>query len=227
MHRQHLGMHSPALSLIKIVMLKMQSLTINIQTLANSNSDMPASSSSKRSWKTLHIKGPRGTIESSHQDMLKPGTQLEQRDTTRLESAFTYLPLAPMHTKIRLLRLLPSKDGLICCAVQNVSMSNGQEYHALSYAWGPEQSVFEIRCNGQICTVRENLFRFLEQMHKEERFNLYFWIDQLCINQKDNVEKAQQVSSMAEIYENACKIIAWLGEEDVSAFPGVQMTWHI
>jgi hypothetical protein len=39
------------------------------------------------------------------------------------------------------------------------------------------------------------------------------WIDAICINQSDDVEKSEQVVNMKEIYENACQVIVWLGDE--------------
>jgi hypothetical protein len=41
----------------------------------------------------------------------------------------------------------------------------------------------------------------------------YFWIDALCIDQCDNVDRSSQVSMMAAIYTSAQEVIAWLGEE--------------
>ena len=37
------------------------------------------------------------------------------------------------------------------------------------------------------------------------------WIDAICINQKDNVEKGAQVDMMGKIYRRASRVIAWLG----------------
>jgi hypothetical protein len=38
-----------------------------------------------------------------------------------------------------------------------------------------------------------------------------FWIDAICINQADEVEKEQQVKKMYEIYKNARQVVVWLG----------------
>jgi hypothetical protein len=39
------------------------------------------------------------------------------------------------------------------------------------------------------------------------------WTDAICINQKDKVEKAQQIRYMRDIYLKAQRVVAWLGEE--------------
>jgi hypothetical protein len=40
------------------------------------------------------------------------------------------------------------------------------------------------------------------------------WIDALCINQKDDLEKAQQVQLMRQIYSLAQNVVIWLGKND-------------
>jgi hypothetical protein len=40
---------------------------------------------------------------------------------------------------------------------------------------------------------------------------LYLWIDAICINQTNNKEKSFQVGLMAEIYQQANHVFAWLG----------------
>jgi hypothetical protein len=51
---------------------------------------------------------------------------------------------------------------------------------------------------------------------KKENYTGEMWIDQISIDQQDVEEKNHQVSMMADIYEHAETVIAWLGEEDVS-----------
>lgn len=55
---------------------------------------------------------------------------------------------------------------------------------------------------------------------REERV---LWIDLLCINQSDGIEKTYQVGLMTEIYRNTWRGLAWLGEfeEDAVLKPGM------
>ncbi|KUJ06872.1 uncharacterized protein LY89DRAFT_399668 [Mollisia scopiformis] len=53
--------------------------------------------------------------------------------------------------------------------------------------------------------------------HKDpesESETVVIWIDALCINQTDDIEKAHQVRLMGDIYLNARKLWIWLGEEE-------------
>lgn len=43
---------------------------------------------------------------------------------------------------------------------------------------------------------------------------LLIWIDQICINQNDHLERGHQVSIMKRIFSQAKEVIVWLGEED-------------
>src|SRR5882762_4648466 len=38
------------------------------------------------------------------------------------------------------------------------------------------------------------------------------WIDAICINQKDDLEKNHQVAKMKMIFETAERVVFWLGE---------------
>jgi hypothetical protein len=39
------------------------------------------------------------------------------------------------------------------------------------------------------------------------------WVDAICINQKDEKEKNQQVRAMSEVYSQAVEVSAWLGPQ--------------
>jgi hypothetical protein len=38
------------------------------------------------------------------------------------------------------------------------------------------------------------------------------WVDAICINQKNTEEKEQQIQLMAKIYNQATRVLVWLGE---------------
>jgi hypothetical protein len=110
-------------------------------------------------------------------------------------------------------------------------------YHALSYTWGPPLNTQECEddyrsdssravtvvmirdgqpARKQELLVTRNLFECLCVLESRN----YMWIDALCINQSDNVEKAIQVPLMGAIYTNARQVIVWLGleESDLEGF---------
>ena len=45
--------------------------------------------------------------------------------------------------------------------------------------------------------------------------NVPLWVDAICINQKDNLEKGRQLLLMGQVYSNPKQVFAWLGKDDV------------
>lgn len=61
--------------------------------------------------------------------------------------------------------------------------------------------------------VTQNLSRALPYLRLRYRPRV-LWIDALCVNQSDLLERSSQVERMADIYQGASNVIVWLGEED-------------
>lgn len=95
------------------------------------------------------------------------------------------------------------------------SDKNGEDrvipYEALSYAWGNNVCSKSIVCNDVPFTITENLHDALVVLRPVNNGRRYIWIDALCINQSDPEERSQQVRIMLFIYQNATKVVAWLG----------------
>ncbi|KAF2127469.1 HET-domain-containing protein [Dothidotthia symphoricarpi CBS 119687] len=131
---------------------------------------------------------------------------------------------------IRLLSIDHVNEGIIQCSLSEVDLDSQETtYTALSYVWGDYRAPalgeynpgrakqeFGINCDGFEILVTLNLYQFLEQQsqHIGVAKKEYYWIDQICINQRDLNEKARQVSMMDKIYKSARQVIAWLGPED-------------
>jgi hypothetical protein len=95
-----------------------------------------------------------------------------------------------------------------------VSLSASIPYTALSYTWGdPGKSKF-IEVGGKRLAIPENLWWFLrfDELSALEQPNR-FWIDAICIDQTNILERNHQVGLMKQIYNNALKVILWLGKE--------------
>ncbi|EOD44888.1 Heterokaryon incompatibility protein [Neofusicoccum parvum] len=87
------------------------------------------------------------------------------------------------------------------------------EYDALSYTWGTSEPDKSIAANNdRRLLVTDNLARAMRRFrHPTEVVNL--WIDQLCINQNNPLERSHQVAMMGTIYRSARKVIVWLGDD--------------
>jgi hypothetical protein len=129
-----------------------------------------------------------------------------------------YRPLDPITKEIRLIKVLPANDERdpIYIATTHVCLTKNPYFIALSYTWGAESPTYGIEVYdpddalGRL-SVRQNLHEFLTAMRSPAYHGTWFWIDQICINQDDEVERSQQVSQMAELYTRATFTIIWLG----------------
>jgi hypothetical protein len=72
------------------------------------------------------------------------------------------------------------------------------------------------RLSQQIFNITTNLESALRSIRHELESRL-IWVDALCINQHDVLERASQVELMSEIYELASCVVIWLGEADAAS----------
>ncbi|KAK7184364.1 ankyrin and het domain protein [Paraphaeosphaeria sporulosa] len=127
-------------------------------------------------------------------------------------------PYEPLKTKdsFRVLELLPGiLDDPLQCRIRETIWSPDTKYEALSYVWGPPifPMSMEETSSVSILWITENLFHALRILrYKHMRRTL--WVDAICINQSDNVEKGHQVALMGNIYRKAQSVVVWLGRED-------------
>jgi hypothetical protein len=129
----------------------------------------------------------------------------------RNEALYSTLPESGV---IRLVKILSGDwDEDIACDIFETSLGTITPYKALSYAWRSDQNEPDatILCNGVDVEISANLFHALRQL-RNVQVPVVIWVDFLCINQQDVVERSLQVMMMREIYEKSREVIIWLGE---------------
>jgi hypothetical protein len=154
---------------------------------------------------------------------------------------YQYRPLNAARNEIRLIRLLYAptvgplsskhmiwirfaltiflKDTLRC-EIFHTTVENAPEYHALSYAWGDASVIKPLHVHVAplgtevvfvTLNLRDALWRLIPKNPTEE---LVIWVDAICINQQDIPERNIQTGKMRMIYENAEKLLVWIGLEN-------------
>ncbi|KAI1145532.1 heterokaryon incompatibility protein-domain-containing protein [Nemania diffusa] len=68
-----------------------------------------------------------------------------------------------------------------------------------------------ISCDGHDMPVGGELLRALQCL-RDDKEPLRIWIDALCINQQDIVERNKHVKMMASIYQNVLRVRVWVGD---------------
>ncbi|KAK5633177.1 hypothetical protein RRF57_008891 [Xylaria bambusicola] len=131
-------------------------------------------------------------------------------------AVFKYQPLNIADRQIRLLTLLPD-SGRVSCRLRHVSLEKLQdEYETLSYCWGLQATrKVKILVNGLDFFISANLHAALLRLrHLDYHRPKTMWIDAICINQSDPIEKSNQVPLMGDIYSLSLRVVIWIGEHD-------------
>jgi hypothetical protein len=91
------------------------------------------------------------------------------------------------------------------------------EYEALSWCWGSDKSSYGVvitkGTESYKMRIRKDLVLALTYLRHMDRKRT-LWIDAICIDQENAVERNQQVQMMSRIYTRAENVCIWLGEQD-------------
>ncbi len=135
----------------------------------------------------------------------------------KLQTVFRYERLKS--TEIRLLRLQPStgrghtkplSGNLKTIRLPEYNDSVPTRFEALSYFWGDEAADRTLSLDNALFSIKPNLEAALRVLSKGEVERI-LWIDAICINQADLNERNEQVRIMSSIYQQATRVIVWLG----------------
>ncbi|KAK4501841.1 hypothetical protein PRZ48_007650 [Zasmidium cellare] len=145
------------------------------------------------------------------------------------------MQLRPLYSKIqlpgeppdaiRLLKIEKIEGGRIICHLDQAKLSEAPEYSTLSYTWRspllkddgsdpyPSRHVINFT-DGDSIPVFDNLYQAFLRLGRSEYRHQHFWVDAICIDQNNTVERSHQVDLMAQIYQHAKHVIVWLGPDD-------------
>lgn len=130
-------------------------------------------------------------------------------------NAQIYQPLSSPDS-IRILTVFEcdsEEDDIEChlAEVRRSELDEGAEsYTALSYVWGERHFSHEIWLGDQRFLVGANLHAALCHLRRQDG-PIRLWVDAVCINQADLVEKGSQIQQMRNIFSAASETIIWLG----------------
>ena len=136
-----------------------------------------------------------------------------------MDSPYIYERL-PRAGQIRLLELQPG-TGDIHFTLTTACLHEKPEYEVISYCWGDASNPKTVYCDGKSgIQVTNSLYTALQRFRKPDQART-LWADAVCINQKDNVEKGQQVNLMSRIYSQPRTVLIWLGD-DMTGLDGLE-----
>ena len=147
---------------------------------------------------------------------------------------FQHEPLDRYKQQIRLLKIdFEDKSDGLACVLEHFDLDEAcPPYRALSYTWAdspPDRRIEPYKThgypehdslliNGEPFEITRNLHDFFKSANLHSECPDYLFVDQICINQKDVLERNHQVQLMKRIYRDALEVLTWLDEtrEDVS-----------
>ncbi|KAK4243337.1 heterokaryon incompatibility protein-domain-containing protein [Corynascus novoguineensis] len=139
-----------------------------------------------------------------------------------------YRQLSGRH--IRLLRLNSDIMGTNSGSLAEFDLDTPPPFYALSHCWGTDNRDKPIYIGNEIFLVGLDLAAGIQRLRElaMEKSPLnpameYIWIDTICINQGDTVERSSQVRMMDDIYSRAIRTIIWLGSSDDSC----SLAWEL
>jgi hypothetical protein len=122
--------------------------------------------------------------------------------------------------EIRLLEILPKSQGIsddeggvdlnVQCAFIYANLDDAPTFEALSYVWGSETKEENIVLDGQNFLITASLHQALCHLRLAQARRV-FWVDAVCIDQTNLVEKSNQVALMQRIYRSATSVTVFLG----------------
>ncbi|KAH7310126.1 heterokaryon incompatibility protein-domain-containing protein [Rhexocercosporidium sp. MPI-PUGE-AT-0058] len=145
------------------------------------------------------------------------------------QKRYRYTPLPDSETHIRILAI-DLEQSHLHCSLEIHPILDAPPFEALSYAWGDQGPTSSILCEGANLAVTPYLLGGIQQIFALKRpqrspkylwlrrkrrpsseNTLRLWIDAICINQADADEKACQIPLMTKIYQDAQRVLVWLG----------------
>lgn len=112
------------------------------------------------------------------------------------------------------------RDSPLLCRLITTRFDEDPVYEALSYVWGPTDHPGCVILDGQAKSITSNLWSALTHLRKYDQRHRQgdqdikprrLWIDAICINQDDVLERNHQVQHMGRIYSRAAMVLVWLG----------------
>lgn len=127
-----------------------------------------------------------------------------------VQPGYAYSPL-PDHSFFRLFLLYPGEGSdVIRGTLIHVRLDVGHQYEAVSYHW-EDKSGHYIEVDGCFLHTVRSTAVALQQVRRRDATR-YIWIDAICINQEDALERSQQVSIMGRIYSGATQVLICICE---------------
>ncbi|KAH6959384.1 heterokaryon incompatibility protein-domain-containing protein [Fusarium avenaceum] len=124
-----------------------------------------------------------------------------------------YTPLDSVTEEIRVVFVSVDTSGQLHARIKHISLNQQPTYIALSYVWGIHKSE-SIFVDGVPIKITGNLSAALRSQAVLDHMSkgVPIWVDAICINQENLLERNTEVLRMRRIYARSKETICWLGK---------------
>ena len=130
--------------------------------------------------------------------------------------AFVYSPLpSGRYTRILEVERTDDENAPLSARLLPINLDDEDHisYAALSYTWGSPDLSEALIVNDAIMYITPNLAEGLRRFRTLSSLK-WLWVDAVCINQKDDIEKTFQIPLMGSIYRDSSRVMIWLGDRE-------------
>ena len=130
---------------------------------------------------------------------------------------------------IRVLRLSKSElhfgdKSFLQGSLKDVSLNSRTQFDAISYACGSPEPPSYILIDRKKIPITRNCEDALRRLR--DNFGLTtVWVDSICINSPDDVERSGQLLLMTHIYGKARNVYLWMGEASYNNASDFALDW--
>jgi hypothetical protein len=175
---------------------------------------------------------PSFTHDVPKEDVYKLVQTTPPRSQEELKPLYRQLDADNYEIRLLVLDYERAPGNKMIFSLEYASLIDPPSYTALSYCWGDanEKRQLTIKDWGDI-EVTANLAQALRYvlnligrgMKPDSSMNpnnsdgpsVRLWVDAICINQEDRVERSQQVRHMRQIYSRAKEVISWVSGDEI------------
>jgi len=135
-----------------------------------------------------------------------------------------YAPLSRKRKQIRVLDLYPAQEpeDPLKGALRRVRLRDEEvgAYETISYVWGDPHIRGSISLNKRLHSIPLTAAEALRRMRYTDRRRT-LWIDSVCINQADMLERERQVAMMGQVFSHGQGNLIYLGAGSEDLYRGL------
>lgn len=131
-----------------------------------------------------------------------------------ISQVFSHIPLSTNGHYIRLVKIHNVEENEASKLKLDLAVhqfTDNIAYSAVSYEWGNAEGAAQLQINNQIVSIRQNLHDFLKILSHSANKDEWLFVDAICIDQSNILERNAQVQRMGDIYRKARVVLVWLG----------------